>query len=215
MQTMASMLTSFEKPSLTPEQWAENNRQVREWDERQRVIAVAQRISRSRIPAGYREFGITDERIAAWVSNPGYGIIIRGAQGRMKTGNACAALCELAKGMTILFATLDDLKNDVKATFSSDETESSVISRYSSVGCLCLDDLGRSQMTDWTLPILFEVVKRRDERRKPTIVTTNYSGNALLDWMTIDGDDTTARTIASRLARYDRVVLEGPDRRWS
>lgn len=212
MLTMANTLERFRIPDLTPEEWEERNRSAREWEEEQRAKKIQERINRSCIPDLYRNFDFTDERIKEWCEDPGFGLLIKGMPGRMKTGNACTALRVMAGKGSVLFSTFDDLKNDIKASYSNDETERSIIARYSSLGTLCIDDLGSSQMTDWSLPILFEVIKKREEKGRPTIVTTNYSGDYLLDWMTLE-DDTKARAIISRMSRYRIVQLEGPDRR--
>jgi DNA replication protein DnaC len=47
------------------------------------------------------------------------------------------------------------------------------------VDLLVLDDLGREKVTDWATERLYVLVNERYNRRRPTIVTTNYSPDEL------------------------------------
>lgn len=47
------------------------------------------------------------------------------------------------------------------------------------VDLLVLDDLGREKVTDWASERLYVLVNERYNRRRPTIVTTNYSPDEL------------------------------------
>jgi DNA replication protein DnaC len=46
---------------------------------------------------------------------------------------------------------------------------------------LVLDDLGREKSTDWVLERLYVLVNERYNERRPTVVTTNYTPNELVD----------------------------------
>lgn len=46
---------------------------------------------------------------------------------------------------------------------------------------LVLDDLGREKSTDWVLERLYVLVNERYNQQRPTIVTTNYTPDALAD----------------------------------
>lgn len=69
-----------------------------------------------------------------------------------------------------------------------------------------LDDIGREKASDWTSEVLYELVNRRYEAMRPTMATSNLSGEELVAagyW-----------PIVSRLAEDGRlIVVEAPDRR--
>lgn len=67
------------------------------------------------------------------------------------------------------------------------------------VDLLVLDDLGREKVTDWASERLYVLVNERYNRRRPTIVTTNYSPDELAD----RGYD----ALVSRLVEGAAVVL--------
>lgn len=213
MQNLGNLLTRSltEVPDLTEEQWAEQNRLSEQWEERQRLEKVASRIENAGIPQRYRMPIEADSKVTRWAENPTVGLLIQGMVGRGKTHQACMALMKQAERGTALFATFDDLLRECRATFNNRTTEESVISRYASVGMLCIDDMGKERVTEWSLPILFAIVDKRYANLKPTIVTTQYSGEQLLQRLTVDDDSETARAIISRMTAYDRVTIEGKD----
>ena len=69
-----------------------------------------------------------------------------------------------------------------------------------------LDDIGREKASDWTSEVLYELVNARYEAMRPTMATSNLSGEELVAagyWPVI-----------SRLAEDGRLVtVEAPDRR--
>lgn len=216
MQSMSSMLASFKLPNLTPEEWEANDREVDEWKAAQEARNRASRIERSGVPKLFRAADLTacDDLVQAYASGDmGNGLLLQGAFGSGKTYAACAVLLSKVDSMTVRFVLMDDLLRECKATFNGYETEEEVVGRYANAGVLCIDDLGKERLTEWSLPILFSIINRRYERGKPTVITTNYRGADLLESMTVNGDSTTARAIISRMSTYERVVLQGEDRR--
>ena len=74
------------------------------------------------------------------------------------------------------------------------------------VDLLVLDDLGREKVTDWASERLYVLVNERYNRRRPTIVTTNYTPGELSD----RGYD----ALVSRLVEGAGIVrIEAPDYR--
>lgn len=69
-----------------------------------------------------------------------------------------------------------------------------------------LDDIGREKASDWTSEVLYELVNARYEAMRPTMATSNLSGEELVAagyW-----------PVVSRLAEDGRLVtVEAPDRR--
>ena len=216
MQKISSTLASFKLPNLTPEEWVENDRLVSEWEAEQEAKKRAERFLRSGIPRlfGAADVSLCDEKVAAYASGDlGNGLLLQGTFGAGKTYAACAVLNRLIDSRSVRFILMDNLLRECKATFNGYETEEAVVGRYANVGVLCIDDLGKERLTEWSLPILFSIINRRYEASKPTIITTNYRGADLLESMTVNGDATTARAIISRMSTFERIVLEEGDRR--
>jgi len=71
----------------------------------------------------------------------------------------------------------DQLIEEIKSTFdsSSPRTEQMVISYYSTIHLLVLDDFGTARPTDWVLSVLYSIINRRYEWLKKTILTSNLS----------------------------------------
>lgn len=226
MQKLSSTLASFSLPNLTPEEWEANDREVDEWRTSQEAANHRMRIARSGIPRLFREadLALCDERVRAYAhGDRGTGLLLQGTYGSGKTYAACAVLLAIMAEQkavggvttyrTARFVLMDDLLRECKATFNGVETEEEVVGRYANADVLCIDDLGKERLTEWSLPILFSIINGRYVNRRPTIITTNYRGVELLASMTVNGDDTTAKAIISRMGTYDRVVLDGADRR--
>lgn len=216
MQRLGDTLPSFSAPSLTAEQWAENDRRVAEWEAAEAARKREERIGRSGIPPVFQDasLDLCEEPVRAYAAGDlGNGLLLQGRFGSGKSYAACAVLLSKIDSMTARFVLMDDLLRECRATFSGLDSEEAVIGRYASCGILCIDDLGKERLTEWSLPILFSIVNSRWEHRKPTIITTNYAGIDLLRCMTVNGDATTAKAIVSRMGSYERAVLESPDRR--
>lgn len=211
---LASILngSTFKKPYLTREEWEEVDSRAYEWDKWNHDCEVRRRIRDSGIPKAYlnAELGYSME-VAEFAGRPSIGLLIQGKTGQGKTYQACAVLLQAAENGSIKFTTFDDLLRECKATFENRDTEQSVINRYANTSMLCIDDMGKERLTEWSLPIVFAVINKRYMNDKPTIITTQYTGKVLIDRMTVNGDSETARAIISRLTCYDRVVLSGKD----
>lgn len=216
MLRLSDTLRSFSPPDLTPEQWEANDREVMAWEVENAERRRESRMARSGIPEMLRgaDISLCDQRVRDYASGDlGRGLLLQGSFGSGKTYAACAVLIAKAYETSVRFALMDDLLRECRATFSGWDTEEAVIGRYASAGVLCLDDLGKERLTEWSLPILFTIVNRRYEGGFPTIVTTNYRGADLLRSMTVNGDATTAKAIISRMSAYRRIELAGGDRR--
>lgn len=47
--------------------------------------------------------------------------------------------------------------------------------------CIILDDLGSAGLTDWRKDTMLEFVDLRYESQKPTLITTNFNNNEIMD----------------------------------
>lgn len=216
MATLANMLTSFRIPEKTPEEWEEWDR-VLEAEELKKIQSEYSKrwMTESHVPKEFIDASEMMPEVEEWVlSNPTNGLLLQGLSGRGKTYQACAALrLMLWNGRRVLFTTFTDIKHSAKDCFQGLQRESDAIAQYTTPYCLLIDDVGKEQMTAWSLPIFFEIVKKRGERMKPTIITTNDTGRQLLGKLTVDGDRATADAILSRFSAYKIIKMDGEDRR--
>lgn len=217
MQSLKSTLRSFSKPDWSPEHWAEHDAKCAEAAKREREAMLSRRIESAGIPERYRsaDLATCPPEVRDWASaeHNGGGLLLQGTFGSGKTHAACAVLLRKVPLAPCRFVTMERLLREIRGAYNGSETEERVISRYVNVRYLVIDDIGKERLTEWSLPILFDIVNQRYNRLKPTIITTNYTGADLLDKLTVNGDSTTAKAIVSRLATYNRVLLSDKDRR--
>lgn len=105
-------------------------------------------------------------------------LLLFGTNGTGKTHLAAAlVLAARAKRKTALLATVSEFLDSIRETFDrfGGETESGLFDSLVSVDLLALDDVGKQPPTPWASERLFELVNRRYNELKPTIVTTNLS----------------------------------------
>ena len=137
-------------------------------------------------------------------------LLLLGPCGVGKTHLAVAAAVERqSRGDDVFFATVADLLDQLRGTFSEDSpiAHADLMQRIRTSRLLVLDDMGSERHTPFAEDKLFQIVNHRYEERLPTIVTTSV--------FPVDLDDMRPR-IASRL--LDRMVvttlvMEGPDHR--
>lgn len=212
MTKISSTLASFRKPDLTPDQWAEIDRKAAEYERDMLDQKRRERLANSGVPAIYHDakLSLCDPSVQSY---DGGNLMLQGKPGRGKTYAACAILMEHMEKDPCRFVTMERLLRECKACFNGQDTEANVIGRYAGTKLLCLDDVGKERLTEWSLPIFFSIINERLEDGRPTIITTNYSGAELMACFTVNDDAQTARALGSRLSVYRRVALDGPDRR--
>lgn len=113
----------------------------------------------------------------------GTGLILAGNAGNGKTHLACAIIAEIIERhhRRAQYALASDLFRRVKATFSktSDIGEDDALRQYTAPDLLVIDEIGVQYGSDTEKNILFEVVNRRYQDMKPTILVTNLAVDAL------------------------------------
>lgn len=69
-----------------------------------------------------------------------------------------------------------EILNYIKATYTagSIQTEQQAKDYLINREILVIDDLFRTKVSEWTISILFEIIDKRWETMKPTIITSNY-----------------------------------------
>ncbi len=147
------------------------------------------------------------ERAWEFANDPSGWILFEGKYGSGKTHLAAAIghHC-LASGQEVLFLTVPDLLDHLRATFSprSDIDYDDLFERVKTVQILILDDLGVENPSPWAKEKLFQLLNTRYVKELPTVITTNT---------TIDHLDPriASRLLDRQLIRHIHIVA--PDYR--
>lgn len=145
--------------------------------------------------------------VIAWLGNPTEGLLVMGDAGPGKTHMGCAivrTMYELGKRAT--FARAADLYREVRESYNGGRsTETEILQSYCSTPMLILDDNGAGSLSDHERRILLDILDRRGNDCRPTVVTTNLSLDQIRDLMD--------ERISSRLKDYLAVAFTGADRR--
>lgn len=147
----------------------------------------------------------------------GKGLYLEGPCGTGKTHLAIAiALAIINTGVPVICKTSIDILGDIKRCYerNSEVTEEEVLEAYKTVDLLIIDDLGKEQVTEWSVPVLYSILNERYEALLPTIITTNYNTSALAEKLSARGDTETATAIISRFVESSkRVTMSWADYR--
>lgn len=140
----------------------------------------------------------------------GKGLYFEGTYGTGKTHLAVAiALTLINQGVPVICKTSIDILADIKKSYDEKTQygEHQVMDLYKKAELLVIDDLGKEQCTDWSMPNLYAILNDRYENMKPTIITTNYNEEMLINRLTPkNGDSSNIEAIISRLHECNEVV---------
>ncbi|MCI8469329.1 MAG: ATP-binding protein [Eggerthellaceae bacterium] len=193
---------------ITDEEAAEIERREAESD-------LRTRIARTGIPHRYRMATLATcrpeavEYARAVVEGEGVNLILTGQAGSGKTYTACAVARGILgrRRMSARFATMTDILSDVKRAYGSAEREDQVIDHYANAGLLVIDDLGKERASQWSLPLIWQIVNRRYNAVRPTIYTTQYGDQALAArFAEGGGDGEYAQALMRRITDDRRAV---------
>lgn len=136
------------------------------------------------------------------------GLILVGNNGVGKTHLACSIANKLIEnGIPVIYGTLINLLAELRNSYDTDNdiSEMEIIKLYEKVDLLIIDDLGKEKPSEWGLEKLFTIINSRYENNLPVIITTNYNQNSLVQRLSINGEEETAKSIISRL--YEMCYL--------
>ena len=106
------------------------------------------------------------------------GLLLLGPSGVGKTHLACAILSELVarKGVAGMYVDFSDLLMSIQTSFrpDADLSKESILHPYAEAEVLVLDELGASKPHPWVLDVLYNLLNTRYNRKKITIVTSNF-----------------------------------------
>jgi DNA replication protein DnaC len=114
-----------------------------------------------------------------FAQNPNGWLLLVGPTGCGKTHLAAAIANHcLETGAVVLFATVPDLLDHLRAAFAPDSSEvyDQMFGRMREAEVLVLDDLGVQQSSPWANEKLFQLFNYRYNSGFPTVVTTNPRG---------------------------------------
>ena len=114
-----------------------------------------------------------------FAQNPNGWFLLIGPNGCGKTHLAAAiANQSLEDGALVLFATVPDLLDHLRAAFAptSSEVYDQLFARMREAEVLVLDDLGAQQSSPWANEKLFQLLNYRYNSRFPTVITANSRG---------------------------------------
>jgi len=117
------------------------------------------------------------EEAQSFAGKPEGWLVLKGGYGCGKTHLAAAiANACVERGQPVLFITVPDLLDHLRATFapSSPARYSVRFEEVRTASVLILDDLGTESSTPWALEKLFQILNYRYNARLPTVITTNH-----------------------------------------
>ena len=163
-------------PPPTPDEWERRQRATKVEQLRERWNAPARQLAVETVDAS-GEWGKAFEKIKARL---GTGFLV-GLIGKRGTGKTLLAT-QLMKANTenlrsARFASAIEFFSEVKASYRKDakESELDVVDNFRRPSLLVLDEVGRRGETQWEDNLLFELLNRRYEDLKDTVLICNFS----------------------------------------
>lgn len=145
------------------------------------------------------------------------GLYISGPIGTGKTALACAIIMEISgRGFIVDYWVYNELLQEIKASFDDQEVTPGhvLLKNARQADLLFLDDLGADRASEWTVDILCQIINGRYDDCKPILITSNYTGCALLSRLEKIAKGGSAHRIISRLCEMvEAVPIAGGDLR--
>ena len=112
---------------------------------------------------------------------PSKSLYFYGGYGTGKTFLAALIAKEFINaGKSVMFGDMPDLLDELKSTFdSAGMTTAELLNRYCDCDLLVMDDVGAGQLTAWNVGITYQIINRRYNENKATLITSNLDLDAL------------------------------------
>lgn len=129
------------------------------------------------------------------------GLFIHGSNGTGKTFITWAIANSLMKKFDVQMGTTVAMNDRIRRSeFEDGATSNRWKDKYKYVDILIIDDIGKQQLNEYQANNLFEIIDHRSSNLMPTIFTSNYGSQGLMERLTPDGSDqSTASSIIDRL----------------
>lgn len=143
---------------------------------------------------------------------PKNGLYIYGSNGTGKTYLTYAIANSLMKRFDLIMATTVEINDKIRrAEFETGATSNRAKDKYKYFDILIIDDIGKQKLNEFQVNNLFDIIDYRSSNLLPTIFTSNYGSQGLIERLTPDGsDESTASSIIDRLNGMCKVIkMEG------
>ncbi len=154
--------------------------------------------------------------------NPGtrkHGFLLMGRSGLGKTHLAIGTIAELTLeyGIRCMFKDFFYLLSELREAYSQGTPENEVILPLIETEVLVIDELGKGKSSEWESNILDQLISKRYNAEKVTLITTNFISK---DFATKEDQEILERKVGERIASRLRemcefIYLEGEDYRKS
>ena len=150
------------------------------------------------------------------------GFLLMGGPGLGKTRLAVGAIAELTlkKAVECVFTDFFFLLGDLRKAYSEGIPENEIIGPLINAEILVIDEMGKGKSSEWEQNILDQLISKRYNSSKKTLVTTNYVARELLSRKDANKTDILENRVGNRIASrlYEMCTLlfiEGSDYRKS
>jgi DNA replication protein DnaC len=148
------------------------------------------------------------------------GFLLMGHAGLGKTHLTIGTISELTLkyGVKCMFQDFFDLLTELKKAYSLGTPEIEVLNPLIDTEVLAIDELGKGKSSDWELNILDQLISKRYNASKTTLITTNFISSDYAKDRTFEDyeilDLRVGKRITSRLHEMCEFIhLKGDDRR--
>jgi DNA replication protein DnaC len=129
-------------------------------------------------------YKLAQKYVAEFEEWEGESLIFWGEPGNGKSHLATAVANELTnRGKRVVFISMPDLLEKIKATFNKNSTESEaeIMKGLQMADLLIIDDIGAEKVSDWVQEVIFRIVDGRYKKIKPIMATSNLEPKELAE----------------------------------